>query len=162
MPYGGLGGNFELGAGHFSGFGAFGYAPKTSDGTAIIKASYNYQAGIRYYFDVGSNILFPRVGLGFGWITNYYDQRITLANYDQSVEGISLTTGIQVYSFEGFVFNFDLAMSSKLVITNPKTHPFFYGFYIRPCVGIGYDITRLFSRKRSDTLKNKEINPFDN
>ena len=71
MPYGGLGGNFELGAGHFSGFGAFGYAPKTSDGTAIIKASYNYQAGIRYYFDVGSKHPFPK-----SWVRFWLDYKL--------------------------------------------------------------------------------------
>lgn len=161
MLYGGLGGNFEIGVRHFSGFGAFGYAPKTTDGNAVIKPSYNFQAGLRYYLNVGSDIIFPRIGLGFGWITNYYDQRITLVKYDQNVQGLSVSTGLQVYSFEGFVFSFDLAMSSNLIITKPQTHPFFYGFYIRPCIGIGYDLTRIFGSQRSGTIKNKEINPFD-
>lgn len=160
MIYGGLGGSLEVGAGHFSGFGAFGYAPKTSDGTVNIPSSFNYQIGMRYSFNVGNQYLYPRVGLGFGWITNYYDHRIKNKAYDHSVEGASLHLGVQVYSGEGFVFSFDAGMGSKLAITRPNRHPYFYNFYIRPCIGVGYDISRLF-KSSGKHIKNDEINPFD-
>ncbi|MDB9701614.1 hypothetical protein OAA53_02645 [Salibacteraceae bacterium] len=161
MMYGGLGANFEAGAKHVSGYAAFGYAPAAKAGTVTIKESFNYQLGVRYSFNVGSQYIFPRIGLGFGWITNYYDHRIMSAPYDQTVDGLSLHTGVQVYSGEGFIFSFDLGMGSKIAITNANSHPHFYSFYIRPCVGVGYDIARLFYKRDNSTIKNKEINPFE-
>ena len=160
MMYGWLGANLEVGAGHISGFGGFGYAPETNDGNANIPSSFNYQIGLRYSFDVGSKFIYPRVGLGFGWVTNYYDERIKNKPYDHSVEGATLHAGIQVYSGEGFVFSFDAGMGSNLIITNQNSHPHFYPFYIRPCIGIGYDVSRLFDRKNRK-IKNDEINPFE-
>ena len=161
MIYGGLGGNAELGIRHLSAFGSFGYAPKSYGAPIPIQASYNYLLGFRYHFNVGSEMIFPHAGLGFGWITNYYDQRIGLMKYDQNVYGLSLHTGVQIYSEEGFVFNFDIAMSSSAVIANPNTHPYFYVFYIRPCVGVGYDLARVFNKENGQTIKNRKINPFD-
>jgi hypothetical protein len=161
MMYGGLGANLEVGSGHFSGFGAFGYAPQTKDGTINIPASFNYQGGLRYSINIGSEFVYPRLGIGFGWVTNYYDSRIKMKSFDHHVEGITLHAGIQVYSNEGFVFSFDAGMGSKLTITNPNRHPHFYSFYIRPCIGVGYDVTRLFKRKDGKKIKNDEINPFE-
>ena len=161
MIYGGLGANAEFGIKHLSAFGSFGYAPK-SYGTAIpIQATYNYLLGFRYHLDAGSEMIFPHAGIGYGWVTNYYDQRISLIKYDQNVYGLSLHTGVQIYSEEGFVFNFDLAMSSSAVIANPDKHPYFFAFYIRPCVGIGYDLARVFDKEKGQTIKNRKINPFD-
>ncbi|MEZ4721314.1 MAG: hypothetical protein R2813_05485 [Flavobacteriales bacterium] len=160
MIYGGLGGTAELGYGHFSVYGSLGYAPRNSDNPVVIKNTINVQGGGRYYFDVGSDLIFPRIGFGYGWITNYYDERIGTAVYDQSVDGLSIHTGLQIYSEEGVIFNFDIAMSSNLVINNPSTHPYFFAFYIRPCIGVGYDVSRAFNRKKSRRIQNKEINPF--
>lgn len=161
MMYGGLGANLEVGSGHFSGFGAFGYAPETNDGPIKIPSSFNYQGGLRYSFNIGSEFVYPRVGVGFGWVTNYYDTRIKAKSYDHHVEGVTLHAGIQVYSNEGFVFSFDAGMGSKLTITNPNRHPHFYSFYIRPCIGVGFDIARFFERKDGKKIKNDEINPFE-
>jgi len=162
MNYGGLGGNFELGTGHFSGFAALGYAPETFEGIIRIESSFNYQVGVRYYFNVGNEFIFPRIGAAFGWITNYYNQRIGAANYNQNVQGGSLQLGVQIISLEGFVFNFDAGMGTNAAIIKPKSHPHFYNFYIRPCIGIGYDLSRLFNKDRdAKRVKNKAINPFD-
>ena len=160
MMYGGLGANLEVGAGHFSGYGGFGYAPETNDGNVNIPSSINYQIGLRYSFDIGNQFIYPRIGVGFGWVTNYYDQRIKNKSYDHSVEGATVHAGIQVYSGEGFVFSFDAGMGSKLAITNQNMHPHFYPFYIRPCIGVGYDVSRLFNQK-TKKFKNDEINPFE-
>lgn len=161
MSYGGLGGNLEAGVKHFSGFGAVGYAPQGADGTIIIKPSINYHFGVRYYFDVGNDQFFPRLGVGCGWITNYYDTRIGVKSYVQNVQGFAIQPGAQFYSAEGFVFSFDLAISGAPFIFNPNTHPYFYKAYVRPCIGIGYDLTRILQIKRkTKKIKNDEINPF--
>jgi hypothetical protein len=151
MLYGGFGGNIEAGIGHFSGFVSVGYATARIYDTVTIQPSLNYQFGLRYYFDVGSDVLFPRVGIGYGWVTNYYDERLAGLDYDQHVEGISLHIGVQFYSMEGVVFNFDVGMSSKYAISQGDQHPFFYPLYVRPNVGIGYDLVRLFGKTRSGT-----------
>lgn len=161
MFYGGLGGNLEFGYSHFSLFGAYGYAPEAVEGTIVIESTLNYQFGARYYLDVGSEFFFPRIGLGMGWVTNYYDERIGTAPYDQHVEGLTLHLGMQIYSSEGVVFNFDAGMGSNAAIIRSSSHPHFYAFYIRPCIGIGYDLTRLFEKGGTRRVKNKEINPFD-
>ncbi|GAB5540026.1 MAG: hypothetical protein Salg2KO_21290 [Salibacteraceae bacterium] len=160
MIYGGLGGNIEVGARHFSVFGAYGYAPQSSDLTITIPASYNYHFGLRYYANIGSPYIYPRIGVGFGWLSNYYNDRIGMSKYDHSVEGMSVQLGVQFYSAEGVVFSFDAGMGSKVLITNPNRHPYFFDFYIRPCIGIGYDIARLFDKERGNKIRNKEISPF--
>lgn len=161
LLYGGLGGNLEIGTGHFSGFGSFGYATPRSFDTIRIAPTYNYMFGLRYYFNVNSNVLFPRVGLGYGWITNYYNDKIGNASYDQTVHGLSLHLGAQFYTLEGLVFNFDVGIASKVAITNPSSHPHFYSLYVRPNIGIGYDLTHLFNKGgKSDHIKNKDIDPF--
>lgn len=161
LLYGGFGGSIEGGMGHFAGFGSLGYATKRSIDTLTIAPSVNYHLGVRYYFNVGNEVFFPRVGLGFGWISNYYTEAIASSEYDQNVKGLSLHLGAQFYTFEGLVFNFDVAMSSKFVITAPESHPHFFPFYIRPCIGIGYDLSNLFGEENgSKRIKNKEIDPF--
>jgi len=162
MLYGGLGANGEVGQGHMSGYGAFGYAPASTKDASTIHASLNYQFGLRYYLNVGSNVVFPRAGLGFGWVTNYYDSRIGSKTYSQHVNGLTVHLGTQVYSEEGLVFNFDLGLGSKYLILNPSSHPHFRTVYVGPNVGIGYDLTRLFSGgTKSRRIKNNEINPFN-
>lgn len=159
--YGGFGGNLEAGSGHFSGFGSLGYATRRVFDTITIVPSLNYQFGLRYYFDTGNEFIFPRVGLGYGWITNYYNENIGNLHYKQHVNGLILHLGLQFYTSEGLVFNFDLGMASKYAIANPESHPYFYTFYIRPTIGVGYDFTHLFSKsKKGKHIRNKEINPF--
>lgn len=160
MLYGGLGGNAEVGYSHFSIYGAYGYAPESADGLTVIKSSLNYQFGARYYLNVGSKFFFPRIGLGFGWVTNYHDDRITVP-YDQHVNGLTMHLGMQIYSAEGLVISVDAGMGSKVAILNPGNHPHFFPFYIRPCVGIGYDLTRLYAKGGTRRLQNEEINPFE-
>lgn len=161
MLYGGFGGNIEAGVGHFAGFGALGYATERTIDTVTIAPSVNYHAGIRYYFNVGSEVLFPRVGLGFGWIANYYNDRLGNDPLDQRVSGLSLHLGAQFFTFEGLVFNFDVAMGSRYAITRASDHPLFFPFYIRPCIGIGYELTTLFRKDASNKMiQNKEIDPF--
>jgi hypothetical protein len=160
--YGGLGGNLEVGLGHFSAYLSGGYATKRVVDNISIEPTVNWGTGIRYYFNLNNDVLFPRVGLGYGWITNYYNEAIGNQAYNQQVYGLLGHVGVQFYSTEGLVFNFDLGMGSKYIITNAVQHPFFYAFYIRPNIGIGYDLTRIWSRsKEGRTIKNKEINPFD-
>lgn len=162
IPYGGLGGNFELGIGHFSTFCGLGYAWERSIDSITIDPTVNYLLGFRYYFDVNSTIVFPRVGLSFGWVTNYYNENIGSQPYRQKAEGLSLHTGLQVYSTEGIVVNLDLVMSSKYVILNAEEHPHFYPFYIRPAIGIGIDLNSISfqRREKKKTIKNKEIDPL--
>ncbi len=163
LLYGGFGGNLEGGIGHFAGFGALGYATKRTYDTVTIKPSVNYHFGLRYYINVGSEALFPRIGIGYGWIANYYSPSIGNQLYDQNVKGLSLHLGAQFYTVEGLVFNFDVAMSSKLVIANADNHPSFFPFYARPCIGIGYDLTKLFrDDEGASRIRNKEIDPFGN
>lgn len=160
--YGGFGINAEAGSGHLAGYGTLGYANERVIDTIRLNSSINYQVGLRYYFNVGSEILYPRIGLGYGWVTNYYNANIGNDNYDQTVHGINAHLGTQVYSPEGFIFSFDLNIASKYTISMENTHPFFYNIYIRPNIGIGYDLTRLFGRsKRKTLIKNKAINPFE-
>lgn len=161
MLYGGLGGNAELGTGHFSAFGALGYAPLRVLDTIRINPTVNYQFGLRYYFNVGSDVIFPRVGLGYGWITNYYNELIGNAPYKQKVQGLSLHLGTQFYSPEGIVVNFDIAAGSKYGIVNANEHPHFFGLYVRPSIGLGIDLTQFFSdRKKSEHIRNKVIDPL--
>ncbi|NQV52312.1 MAG: hypothetical protein HQ500_03975 [Flavobacteriales bacterium] len=163
LLYGGFGGNLEGGIGHFAGFGALGYATKRTYDTVTINPSVNYHFGLRYYLNVGSEVLFPRIGIGYGWIANYYSPSIGNRSYDQNVKGLSLHLGAQFYTVEGLVFNFDVAMSSKLVISNVNDHPSFFPFYLRPCIGIGYDLTKLVNDDDgSGRIRNKEIDPFGN
>jgi hypothetical protein len=116
---------------------------------------------LRYYIDAGSDLLFPRVGIGYGWITNYHSDAIGHLNYEQTVYGLSLHLGVQFYTPEGFVFNFDLGMGSRYTITQVDMHPHFYEFYIRPNIGIGYDLTKLITgRNKVERIRNQEINPF--
>lgn len=160
LLYGGFGANLEGGIGHFAGFGALGYAPARVVDTTTIASSVNYHAGIRYYFDVGSNSIFPRVGLGYGWIANYISEGSS-PSMDQNVHGLSLHLGTQFYTLEGVVFNFDVTFSSRYVITSMDRHPDFFGLYVRPCIGIGYDLTRLFSGDEDEgKIRNREIDPF--
>ncbi len=160
--YGGFGTNVEVGSGHVAVFGTCGYATDRVVDTIRLNATVNYQAGIRYYFNVGSEVLYPRIGIGYGWVTNYYNVKIGNNNYDQNVHGINAHIGTQVYSPEGFIFSFDLNFASKYAISMASRHPFFYTIYIRPNIGIGYDLTRLFGRSQRKTLiKNKAINPFE-
>jgi len=161
MIYGGLGGHAEVGMKHFAVYGAFGHAPKSSDINYTIPSSNNYHFGLRYYANVGSQYIFPRVGIGYGWLSNYYNQKIGTDPYDHSVEGLSLQLGLQFYSYEGLVFSFDAGMGSKVLISNPSSHPHYFDFYIRPCIGIGYDIARIFNKDRTKRLRNQEITPFD-
>ena len=161
IPYGGLGASFELGAGHFSSFAGLGYAPRRTIDTVVINATFNYLLGFRYYFDVNSDFIYPRIGLSFGWITNYYSERIGSESYKQKVEGLSLQVGTQFYSAEGFVLNLDLAMSSRHVILQEDMHPHFYTFYLRPAIGVGFDINSIGNRKKkSRTIKNERIDPL--
>jgi hypothetical protein len=161
MLYGGFGGKYEGGIGHVAGFGALGYATERLIDTTRIAPSVNYHFGIRYYFNVGSDAFFPRIGLGYGWVTNYYSEKIGNQPYEQHVKGLSLHLGAQFYSPDGIVFNFDLGMASKYTILNSSSHPYFFPFYIRPNVGIGYDLTRLLGRgERQHNVKNRTIDPF--
>ncbi|GAB4378329.1 MAG: hypothetical protein Kow0075_08130 [Salibacteraceae bacterium] len=161
MPYGGLGGNLEIGTGHYSVFAGWGYAPASADLNRSIPSSVNYTVGVRYYFDVGSEYFFPRIGLAAGWVTNYYHQAIGNQPYDSHVNGISGHIGVQVYSTEGVVFSFDASMSSNVVIFKSSSHPYFYPFYIRPSVGIGFDLVRIFtSKSERSPVRNKAINPL--
>jgi|APSaa5957512493_1039668.scaffolds.fasta_scaffold33966_2 hypothetical protein len=160
MIYGGLGSNVELGKGHFSGFGSFGYATKRVVDTTTINSTWNYMLGLRYYINANSDILFPRVGLGYGWITNYYTDQLANVDYMQKVEGLSLHLGVQFYTLDGLVVNFDLGMASNLAITQVDQHPYFFDFYLRPMIGVGYGITNLFGdADRSKHIKNKTIRP---
>ncbi len=160
LLYGGYGLHAEIGKKHFGCFASFGYATERQIDNITIKPSINYHAGLRYYFDVNSDVVFPRVGLGFGWITNYYNEKIGNQPYDQSAYGLSAQVGAQFYAASGIVVNFDIAMSSNTVILSPQTHPHFFRFYARPCIGIGYDLQRLFEKKKPKSVQNKEINPF--
>ena len=160
--YGGYGTNAELGSGHFALYGTFGYANERVIDTIRLNSTFNYQLGLRYYFNVGSEVLFPRIGFGYGWVTNYYNEQIGNVKYDQTVFGINMHVGTQVYSAEGFIFSFDINVASKYTISNENRHPFFYSLYVRPNIGIGYDLTRLFSQsKHKRHIKNKAINPFE-
>ena len=160
--YGGFGINAEAGSGHLDGFGTLGYANERVIDTIRLNSSINYQVGLRYYFNIGSEVLYPRIGVGYGWVTNYYNANIGNDNYDQTVHGINAHIGTQVYSPEGFIFSFDLNFASKYAISMENTHPFFYNIYIRPNIGIGYDLTQLFGEsKRKTLIKNKAINPFE-
>ncbi len=159
--YGGLGGNLEVGIGHFSAYASTGYATRRVVDNIRIEPSVNWGVGLRYYFNLNNEVLYPRIGIGYGWITNYYNEAIGNQAYEQSVYGLLTHVGLQFYSTEGLVFNFDLGMGSKYTITNTADHPFFYTFYIRPNVGIGFDLTRIWNKsKEGKTIKNKEINPF--
>jgi hypothetical protein len=160
LLYGGYGLHAEIGKKHLGCFAGFGYATERQVDNITLKPSINYHAGLRYYFDVNSEVVFPRVGLGFGWITNYYNEKIGNQLYDQSVYGLSAQVGAQFYAASGIVVNFDIAMSSSAVILSPQTHPHFFGFYARPCIGIGYDLQRIFKTKKPKSVQNKEINPF--
>lgn len=161
MIYGGLGGSVEVGKGHFSTFGSYGYATKRIVDTTTIDPTWNYMLGLRYYINANSDVLFPRVGLGYGWITNYYSDKIGNAAYKQKVEGLSLHLGVQFYTPDGIVFNFDLGMASNIAITQASQHPNFYNFYLRPMVGIGFDLMNIFGEgDKSRKIKNKAIKPL--
>lgn len=161
LPYGGIGLNAELGAGHFSSFAGFGFAPKRSIDTLTIKPTLNYLLGFRYYFDVKSNIIYPRIGAAFGWVTNYYNSKIGNESYSQKVNGLSIQVGTQFYSTEGVVLSIDLVMSSKYLIVSADSHPHFYSFYIRPAIGVGIDISGIKKKKKkAKTIKNDRIDPL--
>lgn len=161
MLYGGLGINAEAGYLHYSSYACLGYAPTSTRDNNTINSSFNYQLGLRYYINVGSQVLFPRVGFGVGWVTNYYDSRIGTKPYNEHVNGLTLHLGAQVYSEEGFVFNFDLGLGSKYIIFNASSHPYFRTVYLGPNIGIGYDLSRLFNKEaKTRRIKNREINPF--
>ena len=160
--YGGFGANLEAGSGHLAAFGTAGYATARVIDTLLLNATTNFQIGLRYYFNVGSEVLFPRIGIGYGWVTNYYNAKIGNSSYDQTVHGINAHVGTQVYSPEGFIFSLDLNFASKYAISMGNNHPHFFTLYVRPNIGIGYDLTRLFGRsKRKTLIKNKAINPFE-
>lgn len=161
MLYGGLGGNLEVGIGHFAGHVSLGHATKRVVDQVTISPTTNWGVGLRYYFDLMNDNIFPRIGLGYGWITNYYNESIGAQPYDQSAFGLLLHLGIQFYSAEGFVFSFDAGLGSRYTITNIVNHPHFYTIYVRPNVGIGYDLSRIWKKSsKSKTIKNKTINPF--
>jgi len=161
LLYGGFGGNVEAGMGHLAGFGALGYATERTIDTTTIASSINYHFGVRYYFDVGSDQFFPRVGIGYGWIANYYNADLNLKDYEQSAKGLSLHLGAQFFTVEGLVFNFDVAMASNYSLIQADRHPDFFPFYLRPCIGIGYEITTLFDKDDGrKKIRNKEIDPF--
>ncbi|MEX2595429.1 MAG: hypothetical protein WEC59_00760 [Salibacteraceae bacterium] len=161
LLYGGFGGNLEIGRGHFSAFLSTGYATKRVVDNTTISPSVNFSGGLRYYFDVKSDVIYPRFGIGYGWITNYYSDGLMTSDYDQNVHGLSAHIGTQVYSTEGLVFNFDIGMATKHAITNSQNHPNFFPFYIRPNIGIGFDLTRLFSKEgKTRHVKNNPIDPF--
>jgi len=161
-PYGGLGLNAELGAGHFSSFLGLGYAPRRRLDTITIDPTFNYLLGFRYYFNVNSNVLYPRLGVSLGWVTNYYNERIGGDSYKQRVEGMSIQAGTQIVSADGFILSLDLSMSSRYVILNEDEHPYFYDFYIRPTLGVGLDIGRLgLKRNKRKTIKNDRIDPLN-
>jgi hypothetical protein len=157
--YGGIGLNSEVGYKHMSVFGSFGYAPERLVEEITIKSSWNYHTGVRYYFDINQEAVFPRAGLGFGWITNYYNTKIGSASYNQNVYGFSAHAGTQIYSHVGVVFSIDLVVTAQPFILNSDQHPHFQNLYLRPTIGIGYDLQRLF-KKRTKNVQNKTIDPF--
>jgi hypothetical protein len=162
MLYGGLGGNLELGIGHFAGHLSLGHATRRIVDQVTISPTTNWGVGLRYYFDLMNENIFPRIGLGYGWITNYYNEAIGTQTYDQSAYGLLLHLGIQFYSAEGFVFSFDAGLGSRYTITNIVSHPHFYPIYIRPNIGIGYDLSRIWKKSsNAKTIKNRAINPFE-
>jgi len=121
----------------------------------------NYHFGVRYYFNVNNEYIYPRIGLGYGWLTNYHPDDGSVADYDQTVHGLSLHLGVQFYSQEGLVISLDAAIGTKYAITRPETHPGFYNVYVRPTIGIGYDLTRLLSKgERKRRIQNSTIDPF--
>lgn len=161
MPYGGLGLNGEYGKGHISFHAGFGYALRNKTDTIVIEDSWNWQVGARYYINVNSEVVFPRIGISYGWITNYYADRIGNTEYDQNVTGFSVHIGSQFYTLEGLVISVDLTGSSRVFIANVGTHPYFFDVYIRPAVGIGVDLHSLFSRGGDGKkIRNRAIDPF--
>lgn len=158
--YGGIGLNAEIGKKHMSVFGSFGYAPERLVDEIKLKPTWNYHAGFRYYFDINHEAIFPRAGLGFGWIANYYNTRIGTADYNQSVFGLASHVGLQFYSDAGLVISVDLLATASPFLLNADQHPHFTKIYLRPTLGIGYDVQRLF-KKRSKNVQNKTIDPFE-
>lgn len=161
MPYGGFGLQAEIGKEHIAAFAAFGHATAVRDIPVTIPATWNWQVGTRYYFNVGSEMIYPRAGFAVGWITNYYHDLIGAAVYNPSVYGPSAQLGLQIVSVHGIVVNLDAAMAAEAFIFDRPSHPHFYDFYIRPSVGIGYEISRLSLARKKKDLLNKEINPFE-
>jgi len=158
--YGGFGGNAEFGYGHFAFNASTGYTTRRVVDNITIAPSVNWGLGLRYYFNVNSTAVYPRLGVGYGWITNYYNEAIGTASYDQSVYGLMLHAGTQVYSNEGIIFSFDLGMASKHAIARPFAHPHFYTFYLRPMIGVGFDLSRFWNKEDDSRIKNRSIDPF--
>lgn len=157
--YGGVGLNAEIGKKHISIFGSFGYAPERLVDEITLKPTWNYHTGFRYYFDIKHESIYPRAGVGFGWIANYYNTRIGPADYNQNVFGLASHVGLQFYSPAGLVISVDLLATARPFIVNVDQHPYFTKVYVRPTLGIGYDIQRLF-KKRNKSVQNKTIDPF--
>lgn len=160
VNYGGFGINAEAGYKHVSIFACAGYAPKRSLDLHTIPSSINFNGGLRYYIKTKSDIVFPRVGANFGWITNYYSDSLYNKPYSPHASGVSVHTGVQVYSNSGIVFSLDLVGSSRLLLFNQAKHPHFFTVYVRPSIGIGIDLNQIFSGERSKTIKNEELNPL--
>lgn len=161
LLYGGYGVNAEIGKKHIAAFASFGYATEKQFDNYTIKPTFNLNGGLRYYFDVNSEVLYPRAGLVFGWVTNYYSDKIGGMSYDQSAYGLSIQAGTQFYTSNGLVVNLDITGSSKFLILKKESHPNFFNLYIRPNIGLGIDLHKILKKRKSTQLiKNKPLTPF--
>jgi len=163
QTYSGLGLNGEYGKDPFGISISFGYQWKQKFDDILLDESFNWAVGLRYYIKVGNEMVYPRVGLQFGWVTNYYDARIEDNPYEPEVYALSGQLGVQVYSQRFFIFNLDLFVTPEFTVLDLEDHPHFYPYLIRPAIGIGLDLTQFLSslKKTEKNQKNKPINIFD-
>ncbi|MEM9022956.1 MAG: hypothetical protein AAGB22_04395 [Bacteroidota bacterium] len=163
VPYGGLGLNLEYGYDRISIFLVKGWAwGRQATDEVRIDPTFNYGLGVRYHFRLRNEFLTPRVGLEMGWVTNYYNSKIEDRRYDQSVYGLSVQGGLEFLTEAGVLVNLDLAVTPDFAILTQDEHPFFFSWYIRPAIGIGYDFSALlYGEKRQKKRKKRQNFNFD-
>lgn len=164
LPYGGLGFNYEYGLHRFSFYASGGYRwsrgsvqifnsdPNQGDSIIDVRivSSFNYGGGFRFHFRLRDEFEVKyRVGVHTGWIGNYYDRRIGLSDYDQSVYGWALTLGADFLT-EKLIFDADLVfVPAGDWIFNSHRHPYYNRSLLKISAGVGFDLGELlFSRKR--------------
>lgn len=153
ISFGGYGFNLEFRRKHFAYNFITGYSQKFESSTYTIPSSYNVALSSKYYIFNYKSTLRPYLGVHFGWLNNYYHDKIGNDAYDPIVYGGAMLYGIE--ASEGAVhFSFSFAIDPGFAIVDKYKHPYYDSqFRFSTNIGLGinlYRLPKLNLRKKQD------------
>jgi hypothetical protein len=150
--YGGYGINMEFRNKHLGYYIGYGYAPSFTMSNVKVKQSWNLAFGTVYHFFDNNSSFKPFVGIHFGWLNNYYHEKIKQNYYNPVVYGFAFRAGLE-FKEDIMHFKFSVDYDPGFAIVSKAEHPY-YANNMRFSTSLGFGID-LFNTRSVKIFKSK-------